>query len=520
VVKRLVILLALGCLPACRPRQSLTLHFLVPAAAQGTSGDPLATIDRLEVRSAVPGTSSVSAPFSEGHHGSVDVDALLGATPETLDLLGLDNGSVLAAGRTFPLRAGATTASVYIGLVNAFAPTPMPRDSGDARYGFTTTPFAGGDAILVADGATTRPASTTGLPVLPAADAVVATLAVYDATSGAFVAAGADLDTRIFHAAVAAGDGSDSVLLIGGFGTTGDGTVGPLADVVRVTRDGGSFRVAPDGTLPAALWGHTATALDDGSGILIVGGYTDPAGTALSPNAYLYRPGGGGTTTLPLTAPRAFAVATDLHDNGAEVLITGGLGPTSPLDDALVYQPTNGRFVAPSAGGGDYRTSMLSKRVGHSATLLADGHVLVAGGFDGTQTIGAPEVFDPVQPAFIAVDQSQSAAMLLARQNHQAVALADGSLLLFGGETATTSLTPLLPVERLVPATGAPPIGDGAELFAVLVSEVEAALPHPGALGGGVALGDQSILYLTGAGSASDAGAALLVPCNGACLVP
>ncbi|HXU68602.1 MAG TPA: hypothetical protein VN947_04695 [Polyangia bacterium] len=503
-MKRLLVVIALV-LPACRPRQELTLHFLVP-----DDNDPLVAVRTLEVHPESTNPPTASAPFSEGHHGSLDLSALLGPVPQTLDVVGLANDgvSVIAAGRTFPLRAGASAATVFVASPDTFVTPPMARGDGDARYGFSTTPFAGGDAVLVADGATARPASANGLPTVPDASTIVSTLAVYDATRGTYSAIDHDLSPRIFHAAAAVHDGSDSVLLIGGVGDAG-----PLADVVRVTRANGRFTVTHDGMLPTPLWGHTATALDDDSGVLIVGGYTDAAGTMLSPNAYVYQ-SGGMTRTIPLPAPRAFSVATDLRDNLAEVLVTGGIGSAGVLDDALIYQPPD-QFSSPKPGKGSdlYRVAMREKRVGHSATLLADNHVLIAGGFNGTNTVSAPEVFDPGQPAFVDVQPLTQAPVMKPRQNHQAVVLADGSLLVFGGEVLTSSLEPITEVEKLVPPDDAPSIGNGSVAFPVTVNLLPLPLLHPGALGGGLALGDQSILYLTGAGSSGpDASAALFVP--------
>ena len=124
-MRRLALALLLVCLPACRPRQSLSLRLLTPAVAPGSSDDPLAAVDTLEARpDAAPYTPSASAPFREGQRGSLDLEVLLGPTPQTLDLLGLGNNSVLALGRTFPLRAGDASATVYVGLVDTFAPTP------------------------------------------------------------------------------------------------------------------------------------------------------------------------------------------------------------------------------------------------------------------------------------------------------------------------------------------------------------------------------------------------------------
>ena len=77
------------------------------------------------------------------------------------------------------------------------------------------------------------------------------------------------------------------------------------------------------------------------------------------------------TVTGPMTSGRVGHTATLLR-NG-EVLITGGGGsPASILSSAELYNPVSGTFHATG--------SMSVPRVGQSATLLPDGTVLIAGG--------------------------------------------------------------------------------------------------------------------------------------------
>lgn len=93
---------------------------------------------------------------------------------------------------------------------------------------------------------------------------------------------------------------------------------------------------------------------------------------------------------------------------------------------------------------------MPTPRAAHSATLLRDGRVLFAGGClaDGCEEgiTGDARLFDPADQRFHATGRLQQA-----RVGHRAVALADGAVLVFGGWTnsgATRS------VERFDPTTG------------------------------------------------------------------
>ena len=68
----------------------------------------------------------------------------------------------------------------------------------------------------------------------------------------------------------------------------------------------------------------------------------------------------------------------------------------------------------------------------HTATLLADGRVLVVGGrgADGLSTLGSCELFDPKKNKWAAC-----APLAVARSHHAATALDDGRLLVTGGTT-------------------------------------------------------------------------------------
>lgn len=93
---------------------------------------------------------------------------------------------------------------------------------------------------------------------------------------------------------------------------------------------------------------------------------------------------------------------------------------------------------------------MPSPRAAHSATRLPDGRILLAGGCNANGCeegiAGDAILFDPATGTF-----SQAAALVQARVGHRAVALADGSVLLFGGFTPD-GVTDA--VERYVPQTG------------------------------------------------------------------
>jgi hypothetical protein len=92
---------------------------------------------------------------------------------------------------------------------------------------------------------------------------------------------------------------------------------------------------------------------------------------------------------------------------------------------------------------------MAFNRVGHTATLLLDGRVLVAGGTSqsGGQPRAAAEVYDPAADTWTAVDD-----MPEARTDHTAVRVRDGSVIVAGG-TALQGEQPVS-IVRFDPADG------------------------------------------------------------------
>src|SRR5262249_36210210 len=73
----------------------------------------------------------------------------------------------------------------------------------------------------------------------------------------------------------------------------------------------------------------------------------------------------------------------------------------------------------------------------HTATLLADGRVLVAGGTGASGALSSAEIFDPANAA--AGFQSVGSAMTAARSGHTATLLNNDSVLIAGGEDTRTA---------------------------------------------------------------------------------
>jgi hypothetical protein len=192
--------------------------------------------------------------------------------------------------------------------------------------------------------------------------------------------------------------------------------------------------------------GLTATLLPSGL-VLIVGGQ---AGDASLASAEIYDPVAGTfTPTGSMSTPRSFHTATLLDDG--RVLITGGHRFNhwvSALASAEVYDAASGTFTL--------QGSMSVVRQDHTATLLRDGRVLIAGGLDNFSAAKAgAELYDPATGGFTA-----TGSMAAGRGNHTATRLANGTVLVTGGY-ACVPCGSLSSAEIYIPGLGSfSPIAD------------------------------------------------------------
>jgi hypothetical protein len=118
--------------------------------------------------------------------------------------------------------------------------------------------------------------------------------------------------------------------------------------------------------------------------------------------------------------PRSGHSATLLPDG--EVLIAGGMRRNQDFyTSAELYDPANGKFR--------FTGEMNERRVGHSAVLLRSGKVLIAGGWIGSRdTTASAELYDPATGKFTAISK-----MTARRARQSATLLTNGDVLLVGG---------------------------------------------------------------------------------------
>jgi hypothetical protein len=111
-----------------------------------------------------------------------------------------------------------------------------------------------------------------------------------------------------------------------------------------------------------------------------------------------------------------------------KVLVAGGQANDIKIGAAELYDPAAARFSATA--------SMAVPRAGHSATLLVDGRVLMAGGSrGGTTKEASAEIYDAEAATFTDVSP-----MATGRSSHTATQLPSGLVLVAGGGDATAEL--------------------------------------------------------------------------------
>jgi N-acetylneuraminic acid mutarotase len=186
----------------------------------------------------------------------------------------------------------------------------------------------------------------------------------------------------------------------------------------------------PTGNMNQPRGDYTATLLPDGK-VLVAGGAGGAVGMTDFDSAELYDPATGTWTfTGSLHQARRAHTAT-LLPNG-KVLVAAGLyelpnsilQSATPLSSAEIYDPATGTWTAT----GD----LIAARYDHTATLLADGKVLVAGGRGGQSrygpTISTAELYDPASGTW-----TGTGSLNTERRGHTATLLPSGKVLVASG---------------------------------------------------------------------------------------
>ena len=275
--------------------------------------------------------------------------------------------------------------------------------------------------------------------------------------------------------------------------TTVSATSGSIVGTALLAVTGGAYSGVwqPTASMAAMRANHTATLLTNGS-VLAAGGQYLVGGATweMLGSAEIYNPTAGTwTTTGSMTTARTNFTAT-LLPNGT-VLVAGGM-TTTYVNSVLGYQiVASAEIYDPVAGTWTPTASMTYSRQNHTATLLPNGTVLVAGGQSGspggqpeTGFLVSAEIYDPIAGTW-----TPTGNMANYRTQHTATLLPNGTVLVASGQTNNTDLTPS--AEIFDPGTG---------LWTVTGSLIAARALHTATL-----LANGTVLVAGGANSALDA---------------
>jgi len=167
--------------------------------------------------------------------------------------------------------------------------------------------------------------------------------------------------------------------------------------------------------------------------VLVAGGYNDTYLGSYLPSAELYDPvTGTWTPTGSMNIARECHTAT-LLSNG-QVLVAGGYNDNY-LSSAELYDPATGTWTPTG--------SMTAARMLHTAALTPNGQVLVAG---GCNSVSDAELYDPATGMW-----TPTGLMISVRVSHTATVLTNGQVLAIGGYDYTNLLSS---AELYDPATG------------------------------------------------------------------
>jgi WD40 repeat protein len=214
------------------------------------------------------------------------------------------------------------------------------------------------------------------------------------------------------------------------------------------------------GSMSAARYSPTASLLPGGQ-VFIAGGINDDYDFA--DPAELYDPSTG--TFLLAGQVSRFGHSATVLGNG-DVLLAGGFSanssPNQGATNTADLRKTGSGVIQPTG-------NMNTPRNGHTATLLQDGRVLLAGGAnDSAKSTQTAELYDPASGKF-----TPAGDMTTPRTFHSAALLSNGRVLIVGGgagaelyDPATNSFLPAPGVSVNRCLASATPLADGRVLIA------------------------------------------------------
>jgi N-acetylneuraminic acid mutarotase len=190
------------------------------------------------------------------------------------------------------------------------------------------------------------------------------------------------------------------------------------------------------GSMATARLDHTATLLPSGK-VLVTGGWDAPGPANSLASAELYDPSTHAwSPAAPMIGSRAGQTATLLADG--RVLVVGGLSVRLREGGFDLNQPPSPEIYDPQSNHWSTTAPMGFSRLGQTVTPLADGRVLVAGGQGDAGVLKSTEIYNPSEDRWIS-----AAPMGVARAGHVATLLRNGDVFVAGGIGEEANFLPI-----------------------------------------------------------------------------
>ena len=243
---------------------------------------------------------------------------------------------------------------------------------------------------------------------------------------------------------ISARDGHTATILTNGKILAAGGTNNGVALTSAELYNSAAGTWASTGSMNTARSHARAVLLSNGS-VLVMGGCVNDCLSATTNSAELYNSNTGTFTATGSMVQARSDFGVTLLANG-QVLVAGGCtafdlnGCTSVTNKAEIYDPSTGTWKATA--------QLRAARYAMTATLLASGKVLVAGGSTAAlDALNSSEIYDPTAKTW-----TLGSKMVQPRADYVSITLATGSVLFTGGEN--TSGVSINNAELYNPSTG------------------------------------------------------------------
>ena len=249
---------------------------------------------------------------------------------------------------------------------------------------------------------------------------------IFDPATNTLASGGTLHDGRSQHTATLLPSGR--ILVAGGLQHDAETNTDPALQSAEICDPATHFCQLVPVSMNVARFGHSAVLLTDNSRVLLAGGLW----AGLTAEVYDIS-AGSFTSTGPMVAWRSGHTATllTMGPNAGKVLIAGGIGGDSQAVSLTETLRSRRRRDVHS------HVAMRVARGNHTATVLDNGSILFAGGtpnWEGVNShaVASIETYDPVARQFVS-----QGTMKVNRERHTATRMAGGAIVFAGGNSSS-----------------------------------------------------------------------------------